>query len=709
MKLNGNRLFYAMLVVLAIGLAFGVRTYICNRELDRVRELSGGVDFPQFMGESAIMYGYASQVARGESIAGSDKNLAKMEDVPLAAQMFLGLEYFLGWGYRLKNAIFGSPATDMNTTYEDNPDFSRWVMYQIRLWISLVAGMIFLLLLILRVPWYLAFSGAALYAVSPAAIARYTGQDLLRGEFCMPFIVLAVLMFFWTHHQPRPYKFILLGLAVFCSFAFWDAPQMFFTAWCGIELLRILAGGGVNQKRRHLWLVAYIAMALAAVLVPYHRYHMLLASPLVMVVMPLMLIMMFLVYPRNLVAKWRYAIVIFFGLFLLWRTVSVYGENYGHFMSLMAAKLRFMNVKPSDPALLDFDARILWTPVMHSANWPMTKAFYPFALPFATALGAFMMLTRRMRRTFCYHLPLIYPFLMFTIGFFVLYVLIVRAHVFCAVFLCILLPVLLDCLRRTWKGGRGGMTATVIVILLALSAVLYEGATSYKLKRDYSEGYFKETAALIKWFRSEDVGGVTVLADMEVSPVLKAYCGMKIINQPQFELKIVRDTVEEYLMTMFNGTLKDMTDFCDRHQVQLLVFDRGRSDFQLPMHIYSNRYMAAAEKLKRNAPAWLLAKKPGQLKNFHLINPPRDLAYINNSYFVFKYVSDAAREQALKSATLSEYFLKSGKPDLARKLALAAYVQAPNLKQTYIAWFNAFGTVPGDCLKYLNDKKRPKE
>ena len=692
--------------MVAVLTTFGVRSYICNRELKRVAEISG-VEFPQFMTESAIMYDYSRRVSEGKAIAGCDKALAGMEHIPLNYQMFLGLEYFLGWGYRMKCAIFGAPdLKKMETSYEDNPDFTKWIMYQLRLWLCLTSGLIFLWLVVLRVPWYFALTGSMLYAVAPAAVARFTGQDLLRGEFCMPFIIACLVLFTWTLLKPRPYKFILFGLAIICSFAFWDAPQMFFMVWGGFELLRILIGGKVNNRRKHLWLTVYIAVGLAAVLVPYHRYHMLVASPLLLVVLPLLLFIMFRAYPRNLIAKWRYSIVAGVVLVLLWRLVSGYTENYGHFLHLMIAKLKFLNLKPINPALLDFDSRILWTPAMHSANEDLTKAFFPFALPFTLFLVPVLLILKRTRRVFFYHFPRLFLPLGFTIGFFVVYVFFVRAHVFCAVFMCVLLPLLLDCLKRSWSKRTTGkrVAAVVVPLLLGLLTVFYEGKKSYQLKREYAGGYFKETAALVKWFRHENIKGVTALADMGVSPVLKAYCGTNIITQPKFELKKPRNIVEEYLNVMFHGSVKEFKAFCDKYGVSLIVFDRGKSSYEMPLHIYSSRYIANARTINRKSPAWLLEKNPGQLKNFYLVNPPKGQGFISATYYVYIYVSDAAMEHALKSAALSSYYLKRGKIDMARRMAKVAYSLAPNLGKTYIAYFNAFGKMPDDALSYLKLK-----
>ena len=64
-----------------------------------------------------------------------------------------------------------------------------------------------------------------------------------------------------------------------------------------------------------------------------------------------------------------------------------YVSHYSHFGDLTAAKLKFNNIKPRDPDLLTYDARMMWTPSMHSATWKIAIGFFPSpgSLPFLTA------------------------------------------------------------------------------------------------------------------------------------------------------------------------------------------------------------------------------------------------------------------------------------------------------------------------------------
>ncbi len=707
MRINtGSRRFYIFLFIIAVSLTFGIRSLIYYREAGAIKKLTGS-DFVPFLVESAIMYDYAQQVANGKSIGGSDTRLGGgLDNIPVENQMLLGLEYFLGWGYRAKTFLTGKPKLNPNQTlYEDNPDFTDCARFQIRFWISLTGGLILLWLLLMRVPWLWAMAGTVFYAVSPAAVARYTGQDLVRGEFCMPFIIGCLVLAAWIMRRPQGFKYLLLCACTLAAFAFWDAPQFFFTFWAGLEMLRMLIGGKVSRKRCNLWLAVYIGIVLAALLIPYQRYHGLLASPIVIVIMPLLVLMMFSANRLKTSTRWGLFIAGLAVLTGIWKILPGYGQNYSHFGELIKAKLAFYNVKPRNPELLSFDARILWTPAMHSAEVMTTFFYYPVMLWMMALTAVIMMFFRRTREQLRRSLPrdgVIYAFAVIFTG---MYVFFVRAHVFSIIFLSMSLGLLLDAWWRTQRQSGWKNLRTLAIMTLLCLCLFLEMTATFMLSRTYATNYFAETAGLIKWFRASNLKDVTVLADMNLSPILKGYCGTRIITQPQFELKATRDLVHDYIMHLYHSREDEFAALCEQYGVDLVVFDRCNS-YEVPMHIYTNRYMANAKKIKSYAPAWVMEKYPKTMRYFHLISPPPGLEYISKTYYVFRYVSPQQLEKAEKSAELAEYFFYSGKKDLARKMAQAAYAQAPNLDKAYLAYYKIFGKIPDDSLRYLGRMRR---
>ena len=81
-------------------------------------------------------------------------------------------------------------------------------------------------LLLLKCPRKLAFWGGFLHAVALSAIARSTGQDLVRGEFCIPLITLAFVLAAWCNARARWWKAPIIFAVVFLAFIAWDLCQM---------------------------------------------------------------------------------------------------------------------------------------------------------------------------------------------------------------------------------------------------------------------------------------------------------------------------------------------------------------------------------------------------------------------------------------------------------------------------------------------------
>ncbi|MFA7232469.1 MAG: hypothetical protein WC071_14445, partial [Victivallaceae bacterium] len=362
----------SVLFALCVLFAFFIRSAICEREVSREKILTGN-DFAPFQVESAMMYSYVNAVADGKSIAGVDSGLVGMNEYTVAEQMSLGLEYYLGWGIRTKRLLLNTPAIDpKNSACENNPADTAQMRSLLRFWVCFIPGFIFLWLIFAGCPWPLAIFGAALYAVAPAAVARYTGQDLLKGEFGLPFLVAAFAFAQFSANRKTIAGLSLTGLAIFCATAFWDAPQLCIGLWGVLEILRLAAKGEVSANRRHLFITVYVAMALSAVLIPYNRAHAFILSPVILAVWPTLIALSFLHF-NNLKKRFAGIIVVCLFFAVIWQTISSnsrFAGNYSHFSSLTAAKLKFFNVKPENPTQLNFEQRFLWTPSLDSATLP---------------------------------------------------------------------------------------------------------------------------------------------------------------------------------------------------------------------------------------------------------------------------------------------------------------------------------------------------
>ncbi len=672
----------------AVSAAFLFRWYHFSAEAERFK------GFMPFTYESAMVYSYALSVAKGEGIPEHDKLLAGLEDVKVSEQFPLGIEYFLGWGYRLKNLVLpGRPPTPEEASYEDNPDFSSWIRFQIRLWVSLAAGFIFLWLMALRCPFWLSLAGSLIYAASPAAVSRATGQDLICELMAMPFITASFFLYFWHLRRPRPFKLILFGAALFLALATWDMTQLVLAAWMLYELLRLALGGVPGRKRMLLNLWAYVAAALAGIAVPYLRYHGFVLSPAMAMIFPSLLILAFLSRRgdgsiRRLLLALACAAV-FAGAWFAVSKASSYGENYSHFASLLKAKIKFRNVLPADPNLLDFDARILWTPALHSADMGLTRNIFPAAPYVLVLLLGTAFAAHRTRKSLLRGAGLwIFPAAMAAF-FFILYVMMVRFHVLCIIFLCIALPLVFHCihraLRRRWAKALLASAAVLVVIAeVDVSArLVQEGG------RSYSREYPVETIGLIQWLRGAHLDGTRVLAEFTISPMLKAYCGTGIVLQPKFEIPRTRNDVEEYLRELYHGDEKSFHRFCVDKGAKFFVFDRGTFGDMLP---YSSRYCAAAPRIETSSLVYRMyyKKEKSTLRGFHEIEPPPDYSFISMKYSLFKVITQDEVTEALRLEQKARALMKERRLDEARKLAERAVYLDPRSYKARILYAELF-------------------
>ena len=241
MERSGRRKALCVLLFLVcVAVSFLLKTCHYNMEAARVAEVIGDAkalyfgDFrdalplkrPNFMPytiESAMMFAYAKDVADGKGVPARDPRLAYLPEVPPYAQMNMTLEWVLGWGYRVWSAVFPpeKPSPE-ELRYQDDPAFAAYCAWNVRLWTALIPGLIFLWLVSLRTPLFLAFSGGMIHAVSVAAIARATGQDIVRGDLCIPLILLSMVLVQSYYGNPRRWKLPLLFVAVFGCFTAWD-------------------------------------------------------------------------------------------------------------------------------------------------------------------------------------------------------------------------------------------------------------------------------------------------------------------------------------------------------------------------------------------------------------------------------------------------------------------------------------------------------
>ncbi|MBO4305128.1 MAG: hypothetical protein J6A21_11125 [Lentisphaeria bacterium] len=747
-----------LLFFLCVLAAFAMRTHNYNREAERLAQIlpSGGRrtlsflqkflpyshrNFMPYTIECAMMFYYTQEIAAGRKIPDRANELHGLEDLAPYRQMIMGLEWFLGGSWRIKKALFGARIpTEEELRFQDNPDLAGFVPVLLRAWMSLSSGFLFLLLLTLGCGRKEAFFGGMFHAVAISAIARSTGQDLIRGNFAMPFIAAAILLLFSVYRKEKVWKYLLLFLCSFCALAFWDLSLGLFSFFALFELARYVLIGEVKPSRLKAWIFLACAAVLNALFVPFNQTYLMIMSPLVTVLLPAVTLTLFLAlkFPLSAGKRLLFVLLLLGALYGFWHTAirnEEYLSAYSHFSELTRAKFRFGNVKPRDPALLSYDARILWTPAMHSADWKTLRTMFPAISLFTgsksfkggmkvfsellnipVAAGGFLFLLLLMplfstsARRLTRRLPKVLFFHSFTFLFLGAFVYIVRYHEFAVLFLAVSLPLLLrDCAivlrikKRTQERNGNRRRAFLYGFLSKLPAVfavfvlILETSVSLLGNRVYSSDvHLRQTAALIQWFRKEDVKGKCVITDFTVGPMLLCYAKCAIALQPQFGLERIRKPTEKYLKILYHGTEKDLAKFCNSLKADFFIHNAG---YLGEPHIYSERYIADAVKLKADSPVVLMRYMPERLRYFCRIEVPRKEGYpspgsLSSIYTVFKVIRPEDRIQSMRLAFAGERFLRENKRAEAEACAKKAFLLDPLSRPAKTLCLKLFRNVP---------------
>lgn len=498
--------------------------------------------------------------------------------------------------------------------------------------------------------------GAALYAVAVSSVIRSTGQELSHENFALPFLVAS-----WAadvasrQARRRTVQWLasaLSSIALGLSLASWDLIQFAVglrflvalgDAWRGrlawrttgwwrhvLDLVAMLVVGAVNVYHRgHGWVLAmpmwlgYAALAVSL----YDRWR---AGQPAAVVRP---------WVRGAVAGGVLAV----GLLAPW--LSPAAGAYGHFAELQWAKIRFLNHKPADPSLLNFDQRIMWVPALHSATWGLTRTLFPFMLYLTIPAALVVYAQSRKRpgegygRLLFYGLSSIVAFCFFA-----------RFHVFLALFAAALLGLAAS------EASRYGRWPGWIAALLLGGTVFAEAVHTLQNPARWGRTnvYYKELDELGDWLRRHAAPD-PVLANFGVSAYIAAYGKCAIILHPKFEDSTMRDRVEAYGEQLFTGTERSFRDWADAHGAQYYVHAYGEFSRESPE--LQMRYFVDAMNPPDTAPA----------RRFET-GDPADLTYFrfewgNVKYAVYRILTKAEEAMADRQALRARAALQRG--DLA--------------------------------------------
>jgi energy-converting hydrogenase Eha subunit E len=282
--------------------------------------------------------------------------------------------------------------------------------------------------------------------------------------------------------------------------------------------------------------------------------------------------------------------VVLVGISLLLR--KSYGE-YAHVYQLFFYKLRFLGVKPENPAALPWDARCLWEGAFNTAGWSEFWRSLQWTGPLALAALALMAKDEGRRKgagTI---------FMVFTVLLALLAWMVVRYFTFLGFAAAVLAAGLAT--RRMWWKAVLVLAAVSQLVVLNFSPL----SRAPVVPADYKP--------VVHWLNDNTPTNAVVLASISESPVFLAYTGRPIILHSKFENPEIRERYREFLEAIYSDEDRFFA-FATKYGADYFVCD-GASFMMATTE--SRRYKAnRLGPLDANCAAMLFVKAPQQLRHF---------------------------------------------------------------------------------------------
>lgn len=522
-------------------------------------------------------------------------------------------------------------------------------------------------LMVLWIRWWMGSWSAGLcaglfYACSISSVMRSTGLELSRENVALPWLLGHLAFSSLAIKQLVRWKCIASAsasaLCLALSLCSWDLIQYYLYLWGFAGVAWICGGAEGREGRRWCWGLCVSALVLAGLWNPYLRSHGFLFSPLLWMALGV-------VGAGWLPRRWgwkRIALPLVLAMvpFLAWQE---YSSSYGHFADLLAAKIQFLNHKPADPTLLDFDASMMWVPALHSANLGLTLERFP-AILLLSVISALLIVFKSRYRSDPYMLQL----LAFTGISFLTFFFFVRFQVYCALFASALMGVALGVALKS----RGWMQWPLMAGL-ALGLAVEAGQVLGSPERWGRTGvYYAELAELENWM-AEHVAPEPVLANFGVSASLLTYAGCPVLLHPKFETEEIRDRFRQFAMLLFTGTEQEFRDWADEQGAGYYVHGMGEFAEAVPA-IYQMRYFVDALNPPSSVPAKMFEEDPASLKQFRMV-------WENRKYRVFKIRTFADEAEASIRGIAASLAFQRGDLEEAERAARESLELLPDNEQ----------------------------
>ena len=404
---------------------------------------------------------------------------------------------------------------------------------------------LFAIFLLARALWRSDAAGvfaSALYATLYPSYGRTVKNLFLREDFAIPLIILALFFTVRALQERKLHDQVLAGLVWLAAMASWHLTQFVLAVAIGAAVLVYL---GKGETPRIPWFV--IVLASGSVIIPVLRAKQLFISPTFCVLYALSL------------AVWinggRKRAAIVFGAWLvvlvaisLWLQKSQ--SEYAHVYELFFAKLRYLGVKPDDPARLPWEARCLWESAFNTATRGDWWRNLGWCLPLAIVAGWKVGRMEVWKNVFIVFALLLVPLAWMVVRYFT--------------FLSFAAAVV----------AAGLMTNRIWWRAVLLGATVGQFAILDFRPMDRTPVVPDNYRPLVAWINEHTPTNAVILASISESPVILAYTGRPTVMHSKFENKAIRDRYRELLAAVY-GSQAEFEAFAKKYGADYFVFDNG--------------------------------------------------------------------------------------------------------------------------------------
>jgi tetratricopeptide (TPR) repeat protein len=564
-----------------------------------------------FHSDAALRYRYAEMVGQGRPVPVVDSLVQAPEGLRVRALDFILEDVVAGSVFRLVTRLAPTLA------------FSVYLKWFVCLCSSLMVLIVYLLGSALWQSRAAGVLSASFYAASLPSFERVLG-NYLREEFTLPFIFLSLYCFMRALAERAGSRRAHVaglgaGVFVFLALSSWHLSSFYllcFMVAAGLVLFWSADFVPVVMPLRYV--VAFTVLA-GLVNEPLRGKAFLISPP---VMLGACLLLVAAGYQRlGFSRRVAGALVVALAGLLIGTAMLLAARlgQFGHVYSLVLAKLKFLGVKPTNPELLPIQARLLWLGPFQSPS--LASFLQGFAVVSLAALYPLARLAARAWRRLATRTEVLV--LLFTPGFFLLYLLVSRLEVLAIVFVTLLLG---GSLVLTGRRQRRALFAGLLLLLAfeVTKAAYYPrlesrvGALAKVLRgskaRSIETLSLQDTdkSQIFSRIKAETPRDAVFLARFAVSPMIAAYAGRAVVLQSVFEDNWIRQKVLE-CMAAYYGSESTLYALCRKYRVTHVLYEANQL---LDNGQLGDRYIVDKLRLPTDCVAVTMHFRPESLRCF---------------------------------------------------------------------------------------------